>query len=998
MVFDIKSSKMLSPFRKKGRCPIGCVIALVVAGVVAKVEAQLPNHPPSSISPELVSAVAGEPFGVASLAIPIGIVEKGRLPRIIVSDTADRVFYPAVSLEELPPPSPATPANARPILRGGLVDRLRHAINNAGQQVHPPSLLRVQFLFRSDGPLQVKLAGDRNETVAVIPNRADPELHRRTLESWWSGYAKQSEQQFSGGDYPPGIEAYLTAMLSSRLGLPEVDLRPKKQREKKKDDPLSSIELLAGTDAMRSEILLSSLERPPLNQAGSRVDVPLAPHWHTVDIPPTGADVTVESMATAVPPECFYMRFGSFGNAMWFQDINKGKGDGLAQMIMRRGLDAQANQRLERMLNTKTSVLAKLFGDSLIKDMAVIGLDFYLQEGPAIGIVFEAANPELLRTAMNTDRESTAKQRSADGARLETLQIAGNDVSFLSTPNNSIRSFLVQRDRFLFVTSSRHLVTRFLEVADGQPSLAVQPVFRHIRTVMPTSNDYSIFAFFSPEFFQNLLSPQYQIELRRRLAAIARVQVADMASMCAASEGLPKQSLRDLIDNKLLPPWFSASDEDSQPIRQGELRLDSRRGGRGHFLPIPDCPVVDCSPAEAERYVELADFYSKSWKHTDPLVVGLRRFADPNDPNVEQVGVEAFVAPFGSEKFGWLSLFLAPPVRTQIQLPADDMVNLQAHLSGKSLLSRTPTPDHVMFLGVKDMQPPPPEDERRLLETLRMLQQTPAYLGAWPLPGYLDRLPFGLGGGPPDALGFSKLLIGAWRWQAGGFSVLSFDRSILENCMLHLRPVPAEDPAQIRGRIADLENSKLSSWINTFWYRRALHASRGNALLMDTIQTQFHIPANQSKSVAELLLDGRLQCSLGGEYQVDEATNLWMSTMWRSDGSPDAVGSTNIMGLNENPHQAFPPADYRAPWLGWFRGGAVHLTQLPTNLVLIAKLRLQKLPPPPDNSEAVEPTPALPSLNFDLFTAPFKFFNKDEPKEANEPNGTNNQSKDRREF
>jgi hypothetical protein len=962
----------------------------------SKIIAQPPATPPAAVSAtEQFHAIAGKPFGVASLTIPIGVVEKGQLPRIVVSNRESRVFYPAVSLEELVPPGATPTPNPRPILKGGLVDRLRHAMDNASQQVHAPSQLRIEFLFRGDEPFTVELHGDVQETLVITPKPYVVDSHRSLLENWWSGYTKQSEQQFAAGDYPPGIEAYLTAMLSSRLSLPEVDIRPKKERDSKKAyDPQTSLELLAGTSRMRSNLLYSSLQRASLSDSSERVAVPSAPNWHDVSSESQAPAELIESIAMRVPPECFYIRFGGFSNALWFQDLTKGKGDGINQMIMMRGLDTQANQRLERMLNTKTTFIAKLFGDSLIKDMAIIGTDFYLQEGPAMGIIFEASNPGLMIQALNLERQTLAKQKADQGVRLQNVNLEGTEVSFLAAPDNSIRSFMVTDGNYLFITSSQTLAERFIQVGRGQPSLGQHPIFKHMRLAMPTSNNYSVFAFFSPEFFRNLLSPQYQIEMRRRLSAIARIQLADMASLSAASEGQTGKSLQNLVDDKFLPPWFLETKDDSQPIRDGERWIDSRRGSRGSMLPIPDVPVVDCSQAEAANYADLAKFYSQSWPQTEPLVIGVRRFSDPDREDVEQVALEGYVAPFAQEKYGWLSLFLAPPISTQIQMAKDDMISVQAHLSGKNLIGRNVTPDHVVFLGVKDMLPPPPDDSRKLLETLRMLQQMPAYLGAWPLPGYLDRLPFGVGGGPPDAFGFSKLLIGAWRWQAGGFSVLSFDRAILENCMLHLRPIPAEDPAQVRGQVGDLENSQLAGWVNTFWFRRALHASRGNALLMDTIQSQFHVPVEQSKSIAERLFDGRLQCSLGGEYQLAADPVYWVSTAW---GSVDLNGTGNtqkkqaegelpIMGLITNPHKAFPPPDYRAPWLGWIRGVQVHLTQLPRNLVLIAKLRLQKLPTPPERpDEGVSP---LPTLNFDLFTNPFRFFGKEaESKpEADAPN------------
>ncbi len=958
-------------------------------------------------------AVAGEPFGVASMSIPVGVIDEGRLPRVIVSDRDGRVFYPEINLEELPPPPPTGGTSSRRVGRGGLIDRLKNVVENASQQIHPPSMLHVQFLFRGTAPLSIQLAGDLQQSLTVTPRPHEIGIHRAMLESWWKGYNDQASKQLAAGDYQPGIETYLTAMLASRLSLPEIDLRSKKEiKDEKKQEPQSTLEMLAGTDAMRAIVMREAMQGSKRANKQTNVAIPPPPVWGETLVPPPALDLAVESIAGHVPPECFYLRFGKFSNSLWFQQLTKGQGDGLAHMIMKRGLDYQANQRLEKMLNTKSSVLAKLFGDQLISDMAIIGTDLFVQDGPAMGFLFEANNPDILRTALNSDRTATANRLAAEGARLETLTIDDQEVSLLSTPDNSVRSFLVMHDKYVFVTTSQYLVRRFLAVSRGEPSMSLQPIFRYMRTLMPITNEYDLFAFFPPDFFRTLVSPQYQIELRRRLQAITHLQLADMATLVAKSEGSQAESLQDLIHEKFLPPWFLENVDTSQPLRGPNGWVDSQRGGRGSFLPIPDVPLQSCSPEESQRYLAQADFYAKSWPQTDPLVVGLRRFEDGARKDVERIALEAYVAPFGQAKYGWLSMFLAPPIHTLIQLPPDDIFNIQTHLSGKSFLSRVPTPDHVMFMGVKDMVPPPPDDSRRLLETLRTLQQTPAYVGAWPFPGYLDRLPFGLGGGPPDAFGFSRLLIGAWRWTGTGFSVLSFDRSILENCMLHLRPIPAEDPAQVRLMIGDLENSKVSSWVNTFWYRRALEASRGNALLLDTLQSQFKVSPEQAKSVAERFLDGRLLCPLGGEYRLPTSNSpdantpstdarAWSSSAWwqfnAGTNNPGArnpnarnPGSNNpTMGLAMNPKTAFPPPDYRAPWLGWFRGAQVHLTQMPQQLILVGEFRLQKLPPP---AIIDEPPASLPSMNFDLFKAPFKFFGggNEKPSEG--------KSKERRDF
>ncbi len=1051
----------------------------------------------------LFKAVAGKPFGVASMSIPIGTVEAGRIPRVLVSDSEGRIFYPAVDLEPVQyledgtivgSISPRPMRAEREVGRGGLVDRLRNVIRQSQEVIDPPRVLRIQFLFVGDAPLQIHLAGDYTLDTVVIPeptatatggsvgklSESSPAasaigsgqgvasgrgIHRVLLERWWDGYANQAQRQLEASDYPPGIETYLCEMLASRLDLPPRELRSNREIAKaQRDVPLSTLELLGGVESLRDDVMRASLrpsktafvrervagnesvtvdrearnaggnprQAPSAQRSQAMVPLPPPPLWNEPVVPFLPNDVPIESIASHVPPECFYIRFERFANYLWFQQLTEAQGRGISQMIMLRGIDYQSDKRVERMLNTKTTALAKLFGDAIIQDIALIGLDLYMQDGPAMGVLFESSSPDLLMQSLDGERTATASAEKDRGVALEEMEMLGSKVTFLSSPDNRIRSFRARAGNHILITTSKTLCKRFLEVDQGSPSMASSPSFQYARLSMPLKNEYSLFAFFSPQFFRSLVSPQYTIELRRRFRAIAHLQLAEMASLvdqhetkagidfnsepnvarskpAASSSKSSAINIPSFMDKKLLPPWFLAATPESQPIYQFDgpasiqsdnqsnrddqaprgRWIDSLRGARGSFIPIPDIELLDCSPEEAASYVEQSSYYVSHWQQTDPLAVGVRRFAHPTSGTMERLAIEAYVAPFGRDKYGWLSQVLAPPVRTRIELPADDMVNLQVHMSGQSLLGLAPVQDHVLFSGVKDMIPPPPNAKLKLIETLRTLQMTPGYLGAWPLPGYLDRLPLGLGGGMPDPYGFSRLLLGAWRWQGNGFSVLSFDRGILERSVPTLQAVPAKDPAQARATIADLENSKLSTWINTYWYRRGLQGSRGNARLLDTIQTQFQIPALESKDVAERLIDGVVQCPLGGQYAMtstdkNKAANaMWSSSAWPVNPasiSPQPIRQSlppsrpYAAGLEMNPETAFPPADYRAPWLGWFRGGQIHVTQLSNQLILVGQVDLEKLPPVPLSKSEAGSQKVLPPMNFDLFSVPFNIF------------------------
>ena len=948
-----------------------------------------------------VEAIASEPYGVARLTIPAGQLSPETTLRILVSDPSDRVMFPAIDFLTSQPPAvhTAQPSDRPRLGNGALIGRIRSAIQNAKEQIDPLELVRVQFLFRGSEPFQVRLSGDLETTIDVkpiklpepspnlAPKGATQALHsspqfQALMRSWWDGYVDQAKRQVERSDYPAIVESYLTHMLAYRYGFELPELVKKTTSKRKQTDPLPTIALVAGVAELRAELFQESLRKtPPQNL--KLMPRPEPPRWVEAQVPFTPENLAIEPIAKVVPPECYYLRFASFSNYLWFQSLSETRGGDLAQMAVLRGFNYETSKRMERLLNTKTSAVAKLFGDSIIGDMAIIGQDLYLHEGPSLGVVFEAKNVALLKSSLNADRVAAAKKMSDLGCKLEDVVVGAEKVSLLSTPDNQVRSFMVEKGSYIFLTTSRRLVERFLEVNGGGLSLGDSKAFRFARLMMPVEHKYDIFVYLSSEFFRNLVSPQYQIELRRRLKAIAAIEIAELASLtCAAETGIKDAvpSIERLSVDGYLPPGFQTRVDGSQTLSFAGSWHDSLRGKRGSFLPIADVEINDCSVEEAQAYRDQANFYATQWQQTDPLMVGVRRFSREPGERVERLALEAYIAPLGREKYGWLSSMLAPPVRTHIQLPPDDVINFQAHLAGQST-NRSFSPDHVMFAGLKDMVPPVPGETKGLLATLRMLQSLPAYLGGWPRPGYLDRLPLGLGGGPPDAFGFSKLFIGVWRWQMGGFSVLSFDRSILENCALYLKPIPAEDFAQGRAKIGDLEKSKLSAWFNTFWFRRAAQTTRGNLMLLDSLQQQLKVEPQQALASAERLLDAKLQCSLAGKYLLEPAqesgTEVWTSTAWPKQFAM-MNGKTTALGFDAT--MTLPPVEYKAPWLQWFRGAELHLTQLPERLIVVGTIDIEPLPPSAESAAAEKSEATLPKMELDLFNLPFQFFQGDKPK------------------
>lgn len=921
-------------------------------------------------------AIAGEPFGVLRVEVPLPPNLSSGPPRVLVDESQGRLFYPAIVVRtvEVVEQQPA-PGIGR---RGGLIDRLRKVVRGQPQKRQVPVAITVSALFRGDGPIELQLTGDIEQRVRIVPSSsvasgvlgvgASSVSHAALLSQWWTAYTQSARQALAEDDFPKLVHKVLVSMLGARLNLPAVDLDPADEDEEELSQPLKTLALLSAIEPLREEILDEVLAAPA-PAAVPNLPLPPEPLWEPAVLPPVPADVVLESLATRVPPECFYLRFGSFSNYVWFQELAERYGGDIAQSVLLRGFNYDASARMERMLATKLTAIAKMFGDKLVGDMAIVGSDMYMKEGASVGVMLLATNPKLLTASIESERKAVLAKNS--DASLTDMTIAGRQVSLLSTPDNRIRSFLAIDGPYIFTSTSRTLVRRFLEVGQGAPALADSPSFRWARSWMPDANNYSIFAYFSPEFFHRLVSPQYQIELRRRLAAIAHLEIAEVATAVAKSEGIEPLDLDSLKAAGLLSPWFDARVDGARTLRSDAGFIDSMRGARGSFLPIADVELTTVNPIEAEGYANIAQFYQEQWRHMDPLLLGLRRFR-ADGSHTEQVAVEAYIAPFEPKKYGWIARQLGAPTPVELKLPADDAASLQVHVRGSTTLGIS-SADYHLFGGVKDMIPPDAEDTQGLIKTFQALRAAPAYIGGWPRPGILEQLPLGIGLAHPDAAGFSRLIGGLWRWQNEQFSLLSFDRSILEQAIPQLGVIQTQDLAQVRARVANLTGSRLATWINQQWYIRAWKASHGNSRLLDTIRQQLKVPSADCLTVAQRLLDVRLQCPLGGTYQFQPQSSQsqasasataskggwWTSTAW-SEATFDNRG------------KPVPPPSYSAPWIDWFRGGKVHVTQGADSLALVGSIELEMQP------LAVQHDPQLPSMlptmNFDLFSLPTQLF------------------------
>ena len=852
-------------------------------------------------------AVVGQPFGVASVTIS-GLDAAIDANRVLLTEKNGRVFYPTATA-------------------GALGRILGQILGDPADR--PATGVTVNFLFRGEEPLELTVYTPTAVQLTLRPVAANPRVYERQMTQWWRSYNTYWREMRSENDHSPIVSTYLTAMLGQRLGLEP----PIAERLQKQQDPQTpaaqSLELLLGIERMRLEAMKNTiLGRSDFGQT-LEFPLPAATAWQPLAVA-DGAEVAIEPMALHVPHEWFYVRFGKFSNYLWMDYLIEEYGGDISSMVTLRSYVSDIGDRSQEQLGLEKSVLGDLLGDTVIADVAIVGSDTFTQEGGAIGMLFQARNTKILNNDIAQQQKRAFEKAKANGATSEMVDIAGQKVPFVSTPDNKLRSFHVADGDFHLVTNSRAMAERFLKINEGRGPLGKSAEFRNARRAMPLDRKDTIFAYFSAAFFEGLLSPQYQVELERRMKSVTDMELLQMARLAAIGERVRADSIEDLVAGGFLPRGFGRRPDGSGPVATQKSIVDSRRGARGSFLPIPDVKIEGITRGEAQRLQTLNSQLAQQWKRMDPLMVGVQR-TSLDDKGRERIVIDANISPLDESKYGWVLSMLGPPTKQMITPAQGDVVSLQAMVRG-GLISQS-IPPHHLFLGIQDIPPLAAIPPTGLLQTFNFLRSTPGYIGSWPRAGFLDLLPFNLGGSVPDANGFSKLLFGIWRRQGAGFSVLSFDPQLLANVTPQLRVVDSETEGQLRLHVEDLSQSKIKPWITNLYYQRAIAASAGNTRLVHQLNQQLHVPMDQAKEVAEDLLDGQFVCPLGGEYQLVEDLRggavTWQSTAW---------AKRNLTTI---------PDDFEAPLLKWFRGADAHLNKLDGQIAFHAELDMQRKPTAP---------------------------------------------------
>ena len=891
-----------------------------VCGIVAAL--LIAAHDIAAEAPRVEAvALKGEPLGVASARFRIddpAAAEPGR-ERFNLAGDHRRILYPVF----LPDPVPGGPNGP------------------AGR----PEGFEMLFLFSGSEPLEaivtcnLSTAMYKEYHAPIVPTSPpDSSAYRALLARWWKGYRAILAAAETRDEAYPVIENYLRWHLPRSLDLEE---NPELGRARP-GRPLSLFpeveglaDLLAGTESIRiafqRDTLLGSKGE---DGAPPSEPLPEPPAIRPVEIPAAPLETAVEPLARFVPAECLYVWFPRFRDFQEIRGRAESWGGGLHDAILGRSFDAGVREILQTQLALRETVLATLFGDLAIGEMAIVAFDTFVREGSALGFVFEARNETTFTAAirrLRSEAVEASRARPEGPAEEEEIQVGGERVKFLRAPGNRIRSFHASMGKYHLVANCRKLVERFLECGKtGRNALLLDPGFRHARVLHPLGTPQSALAFVSDPFLRELVGPAYRAEMTRRTRARADLELVEIARAVARAETGQKLRIEDLIGHGYLPGRTIIRPDGSRPVDTPGGSGDSLRGSLGTFLPIPDVGVEKLTRSEANAYNEFSWFYRRQWDRVDPAVVRIRFVpaapapespaAAPASPRpkepIDRIEFAVDILPFAREPYQMLRAVLGPSLPRSMAPPHGEILSIEGEV-GPLVVST----HGWVRAGVLDFAAPL-HGEEPLSRIVLDPRRVPFYL----ILPIAERLPGGevravTFTGTPEPDGFFRVEGGSfvpllWGKEQGGRLFLSPRKEIAARLAEEI--VFGEDlPAQARLRL------NLDSRLHVLSAMReeAIHRVRQASLAGSTFLSNLHgilkVPIEECPLAAVRILGAGVACPGGGTFQ-GASFPIAGAPFFQSDRFP-AVKKTQGERAEEG-------GECRAPLLDWLREVRISLT------------------------------------------------------------------------
>lgn len=354
------------------------------------------------------------------------------------------------------------------------------------------------------------------------------------------------------------------------------------------------------------------------------VELPAHP-WEKM-IAELNAKSVVDPMAQYVPAEMAYLYAHDLRTLVRVKRELSGRFTELFQALEGRGGDSSFMRGYEQQLAIRSSALSEALGHLATDGVALISSDPLQREGSDMTLLFLVRNESLLRGRLKKYAEE-ARARRPDATTRE-LEIAGNRVELLSTPDGDLQRYLMRLGPLLVASNSKKVLKRLLAVQQKKiKSLAESGDYRYMRARYRFTKDgEDAFLFIGDDFVAHVTSPRFKILQARRMEARADLQAVGFSALVYGwLQGKAPRSIDELRSAGHLLP------QERQHADGAKISYSPRRGahsawGRAYRLtPLIELSLEQVSKAEAESYARFRDSYQRYWRgYIDPIAIRIR--------------------------------------------------------------------------------------------------------------------------------------------------------------------------------------------------------------------------------------------------------------------------------------------------------------------------------------------------------------------------------------
>jgi len=335
-------------------------------------------------------------------------------------------------------------------------------------------------------------------------------------------------------------------------------------------------------------------------------------------------DPKMAEISRLVPADQYFLQLNSMQSLDELLELSVHWGGNLLRLFTVEAQDQQLQGKLEEQLCLRRDLLARLFADAVINEVAVTGADPFVYEGTDVTVILRVRQPAFQQAASGW--LAAARKAHADLTEAD-FNYRGHKVLARYTADRGVSSFVVEHNDYVIYSNSHRAIRRVVDAAVGaSPALYDSLDYRYVTTLLPPAATANSGYFFVPEaMIRRLVGPAAKICEKRRLQCYNNLVMLNNASLFYRMEfGRSPKSLAELVQgrfidaDKIVCPHGGAYAYD--PGR--DACTCSLHNRLKYLTPIIELTVLGVSQNEATEYERYKQRYQAFWQGMfDPIAL-----------------------------------------------------------------------------------------------------------------------------------------------------------------------------------------------------------------------------------------------------------------------------------------------------------------------------------------------------------------------------------------